>query len=509
MFSIGDFIQEKCTAFANNVFIIDEKGQETTYQDFLDNYLKAIEFYQNSLHFKSGFNFSVIAPNCNNYLYSMFGLQQLYGVAVNLNPNLSLTELAVRLNMASVEVLICTNSIFKQIASLIPQSPIKYVFIIDEDDHRFRSNERLMEGNDLKSAITSSWETAFIQFTGGTSGTTKAARISHYNVLSNVQQLENHFSKYVSILGLQVLVAFPFYHIFAVVFNLMFFMNNGGTCILYKDLRDIEGVLGRLKKYPVNCTVGVNTWYMKLMQNDGFKDFDSSKLVFSIAGGEYVPLSTKNAWKEKTRKPLFSGYGLTETSSLAIISPLNELENIDDSIGVAIHQTELGILSEEDEWIIEDGLQGELVMKGPQLMQSYYNNLEETKEAFFEGWFRTGDIVKRIDRDYYQIVDRKKEMISVSGNKVYPNEVEGILFLHEGVLDVGVVGRKSDKTGEEVIAFVVIKEGAILKQKDLIAYCKSRLTRFKVPKEVRFLNELPKTPIGKTARKVLRESLKI
>jgi long-chain acyl-CoA synthetase len=284
-------------------------------------------------------------------------------------------------------------------------------------------------------------------------------------------------------------------------------MNNGGTCIVYKDLRDVDGILNRLEKYPITFTVGVNTWYKKLMQHNRFKYLDHFKILVSIAGGEYVPVDTKNDWKSLTGKTLYSGYGLTETSSLAIMSPLNVDENIDDSLGIAIHNTEVGLLGDNNEWIFEDGVQGELLMKGPQLFKEYYNNEQETLDAFFEGWFKTGDIVKRIRGDYFKMVDRKKEMISVSGNKVYPNEVEEVILQNAAVLDVGVVGRESESTGEEVVAFVVLKENIELNELDLLEYCRNQLTRFKVPKEIIFKKELPKTPIGKTARKVLRESL--
>jgi long-chain acyl-CoA synthetase len=265
--------------------------------------------------------------------------------------------------------------------------------------------------------------------------------------------------------------------------------------------------LKRLELYPINFTVGVNTWYKKLMQHNRFKYLDHGKILVSIAGGEYVPVNTKNDWKSLTGRTLYSGYGLTETSSLAIISPLNLIENIDDSLGIAIHDTEVGLLGDNKEWILKDEVQGELLMRGPQLLKAYYNNEQETQDAFFEGWFKTGDIVKRVKGSYFKMVDRKKEMISVSGNKVYPNEVEEVFFQNKAVLDASVVGRASEKTGEEVVAFVVLKENIELNELDLLEYCRNQLTRFKVPKEIIFKKELPKTPIGKTAKSVLRESL--
>tara|TARA_Y100000385_G_scaffold66934_1_gene66707 strand:- start:20623 stop:22146 length:1524 start_codon:yes stop_codon:yes gene_type:complete len=506
MLRIEDFIVKKCTEFPSNVFIINEDGVEITYNDFLIQHQNAKEYYRQIIPTIEGFSFSIIADNSPNFLYSLFALQSLSGAAVNLNPNLSLPELLSRLKMAEVEVLVCGGKIYEQIQEIDSELELKLIFLIDEDVTEFNCKMYAKSSKmDLAATFTEGGN-AFIQFTGGSSGVNKAALISHRNVLSNIDQLQGHFTSFIDLTDLRVLIAFPFYHIFAVVFNLMFFMNNGGTVILYRELRDLEGVALKFTTHKINFTVGVNTWYKKLMQLPSFKSRDFSNLRACIAGGEYVPLSTKHAWRKLTGRTMFSGYGLTETTSLCIVSPLSEEENLLDTLGIPIPSTQTAIISDKNELIKSDGVQGELLIKGPQVLESYFNSVE-SDSAFFKSWFRTGDIVERVQGKYFKLVDRKKEMISVSGNKVYPNEVEEIILSFSGVIEVGVIGIASEKTGEEVVAFIVLDREANINEEDILSFCKKQMTAFKVPRKVFLKTELPKTPIGKTSKTELRKLL--
>ena len=468
------------------------------------NILLAKKFIiKNSIQFNS---YSILAPNCANYLFFFFAQYELNKTAVNLNPNLTNHEIKERLNIGKVSLLITTKEIYKKLKPILNNTFIQKVLIFDEDSLRFEEPIII----DLKPQICfknrQDKDIAFLQFTGGTTGVTKAAVITFDNVNKNIEQLNEHFSKYRALNNLHVLIAFPFYHIFSLVFNVMFFMSNGGTCYLYKDLRNTDLILKLLKENPINFTVAVNTWYKKLMQHADFKSLDTSKIKTSLAGGEYVPLSTKNQWQVLTGKPLYSAYGLTETASLAIVSPLDKT-NIDDSIGIPIPQTEVTLLDENENEIKTDNLVGELALKGPQITSSYYKNPQETTKAFAKGWFKTGDIAERINGKFYKIVDRKKDMISVSGNKVYPNEVESVISKLEDVLDVGVVAKKSEKSGEIVVACVVLKESSKLLNEEIVDFCRKFLTDYKVPKEIFRYKELPKTPIGKTSRRILRSKI--
>lgn len=508
MQSITDFVAAKCAKYAKRELLYDDSSKETlSYEMFALNVQKAQNFFRDEISEQSPLTFSVIAPNCPNYLYAVLGLLACEAVAVNLNPNLGDKELVERLRLAEVQVLVCSQSYYNRLMIILPQTTICKVFVLDDTSVKFNIVKQ-KDDQRVQLNLCLPERSAFIQYTGGTSGTTKAAVIRHQNVIENIKQLNNHFNKYMLMNELVVLVAFPFYHIFAVVFNFLFFLGNGGKIILYQNMRDTALIIDLLEQNKVNFTVGVNTWYKKLMQNPAFKRLDFSALRACIAGGEYVPVSTKIEWKELTGKLLSSGYGLTETSSLSIISPLEAREDIMDSIGKPIESTEVRLLDEKDCWIEGLDRPGELVLKGPQVFEGYYNNHEETENAFYQGWFRTGDIAQRVTQDQYKIVDRKKDMISVSGNKVYPNEVEAVIVNLDGVLDVAVVGRASQKSGEEVVAFVSKDVRTELSEEEIVVFCKNQLARFKVPKAVFFLDELPKTPIGKTARKVLRERLK-
>lgn len=495
----------QCKQHGERNFLVLPKNRKISYYDFSQKLIEVNNWLLDENHFG---HFSIIAPNSLNYLLYLFASLKNGGTAVNLNPNLTSTEIKERLNLGEVSVLITTDSIYNKLQSILSETCIQKVFIIDEFAYEFEEPKVINLQSNLKYKNNSKRDVAFLQFTGGTTGTNKAAVTTHTQVLANIEQLNKHFGAYIDLKDLHVLIAFPFYHIFSIVFNVLFFMSNGGTCYLYQDLRDTSLILKLLKENPINFTVAVNTWYKKLMQHAAFKSLDTSKIKTSLAGGEYVPLSTKNQWQAFTGKPLYSAYGLTETASLSIVSPLDKI-NIDDSIGIPIPQTEVTLLDENENEIKANNLAGELALKGPQVTLSYYKNQEETAKAFSKGWFKTGDIAERINGKFYKIVDRKKDMISVSGNKVYPNEVEAIISKLEDILDVGVVARKSEKSGEEVVACVVLKEKSALSNEKIIGFCRKYLSRYKIPKEIYKFKELPKTPIGKTFRKGLREIVQL
>jgi len=286
----------------------------------------------------------------------------------------------------------------------------------------------------------------------------------------------------------------------------MFFVRHGGCCIINADLRNIDLIIDLIHEQKPNFIVGVNTWYKKLMQNKRFEQIKENIFRVCLAGGEFVPLSTKYKWREKTGHTLYSAYGLTETSSLAIVSELNS-DNIDDSIGVAIPGTQIKLYDSVNREITKFNELGEITIRGPQLTSEYFNNEKETTDAFIDGWFKTGDIAVKLNERTFKIVDRKKDMISVSGNKVYPNEVEEVLLKLPCIIDAAVVGKFSQKTGEEVVACLVLDNIVKCSDQNIMNHCKKFLSRFKVPKIIYRYQELPKTPIGKTARIELRKQI--
>lgn len=504
MNNIIDLIESKSKEFGVKPFIKDTFGNEISYKKFYEKIISTYNFLQRKQIVFSNRAFSIIAPNSAEYLFFLFALQKMGNTAVNLNPALTKSEIVTRLNLADVELLVTTQAIFKDLQEIIEQTKIGIVILYDPGEIRDEAVEFIRLSKPLGSQTPNIKHVAFLQFTGGTSGNTKAAAISHQNVLSNVDQLSLHFESYIKMENQQAIIAFPFYHIFSIVFNLLFFLNRGGSCILFADLRNTDTVIDIFKMHRITFTVGVNTWYKRLMNHEKFSELNLSSLSCSIAGGEYVPVSTKESWMKLVKKPLYSAYGLTETSALAIVSPIDET-NIDDSLGIALPGTQVTLLNENNEEIKEDGYLGEIALKGPQLTTLYYKNEQETNNAFANNWFKTGDTAERVDGKFYKFIDRKKDMISVSGNKVYPTEVEEIISRIEKVLDVGVVAKISERSGEEVAACIVVKPGAELADEEIINYTKQFLAQFKVPKYIYRYQELPKSPIGKTLRRALKE----
>lgn len=501
MNNIYEIILSASKKYSKNVLFSNEKGIELTYENFINQIDNAFRFFD-EVYNETQFNFSIICPNCPNYLYVLFSLLRKKCTAVNLNPNLSQQELIDRLSLAEVSVIFTTKSIYHRIKDFFKSYSLHNIYIIDDDDINFNVLESIPYDSSIK-ANRNQNELAFLQFTGGTTGIIKAAAISHQNVIANIKQLSLHFEKYNKIKSYILLITFPFYHIFSVVFNFLFFASNGSKMVLFKDLRNFEYIIAKLSQHQVTFIVGVNTWYNKLMQHPNFLSLNTKNIELCFAGGEYVPLVTKEKWKRMTGKELYSAYGLTETCSLSIISPLDN-SNIDDSIGEAIPGTEVVLLDENNNVINENNTHGEIALKGFQITNQYYNNIMETQNSFYDGFFKTGDIAIKLENRFYRIVDRKKDMISISGNKVYPNEIEEALIKLNGVLDVAIVGKLSAKTGEEIVAYLVVDEQVITLD-EIVLFCKQNFTKFKVPKEYVLLHELPKTPIGKTYRKELRE----
>jgi long-chain acyl-CoA synthetase len=501
-----NWITYKCKEFSNNSLLILENGSSVTYASFKNEVDACSQFLHKHKLNDTLQHFSIIAPNCPQYLYFLFACIQDGHNAVNLNPNLSPNEIKLRLLQAKVDYLFITKSSFLIIQDIVNETFIKKIYIINEEETHFSIPEIINTGNTAIVGKDLNIKGSFLQFTGGTSGVNKAAIISQSNILNNIQQLENHLSKDLDLNELRILIAFPFYHIFSIVFNVLFFASQGASCILYKDLRNTDLIIALLNQHKINFTVGVHTWYKKIMQHPQFLSIPFHQIRASFAGGEYVPLSTKQQWQASSGKSLYSAYGLTETSSLAIMSPLNT-SNMDDSIGIALPFTEVTLFDENNLEILQEGFAGEIALKGPQVTQAYFENEEETQQAFHNNWFKTGDIAVRLPGNFYKIVDRKKDMIAVSGNKVYPNEVEEVLLKLPYVLDVGVVGKFSEKSGEEVCACVVINANTIVNDEEMIHFCKEYLSSYKLPKTIVRYKELPKTPIGKTARRILKEEI--
>jgi len=356
---------------------------------------------------------------------------------------------------------------------------------------------------DLPSVDLDQDDLAFLQYTGGTTGVAKGAMLTHGNIVANMLQSAAWLGDGVKPGHEIIITALPLYHIFALTANCLVFFNFGGLNYLITDPRDMKGFVKELNKVPFTAITGVNTLFNGLLNTPGFPQVDFGPLRMTLGGGMAVQRSVAERWKEVTGVTLLEAYGLTETSPAACINPM-DLEAYNGCIGLPISSTDCRVL-DEDGKVLPPDEPGELCIRGPQVMKGYWQRPEETEKVMTEdGFLRTGDMAVMTEDGYFRIVDRKKDMILVSGFNVYPNEIEEVVSAHPGVLEVAAIGLPHPKSGE-VVKICVVKKDSGLDEKTLIDYCKEELTAYKVPKEVEFFDELPKTNVGKILRRELRD----
>jgi len=366
-------------------------------------------------------------------------------------------------------------------------------------------NNALAKGSkqSLKPVDINGDDVAFLQYTGGTTGLAKGAIILHRNMVANVAQAEQWMGPEIDKGNELILTPLPLYHVFALMSNCLVFIKQGGKNVLITNPRDIPALVKQFEKHKPTVVTGVNTLFNALTNDDGFAKLDFSRLKVTLGGGAAVQRAVAEKWKRITGVNLNEGYGLTEASPVVSITPLDQ--DYTGSIGLPIPSTDVSIRNDEGKEL-PVGEPGELCVKGPQVMAGYWNKPEENEKTFFEGgWLRTGDVAKMDDKGFFYIVDRKKDMILVSGFNVYPNEIEDVVAGHPKVMEAACVGVEDEKTGEAVKVFVVKKDDS-LTDKELIEFCRKELTGYKVPKQVTFLDELPKSNVGKILRKDLRSS---
>ncbi|MEM9172759.1 MAG: AMP-binding protein, partial [Pseudomonadota bacterium] len=345
---------------------------------------------------------------------------------------------------------------------------------------------------------------AFLQYTGGTTGVAKGAMLSHSNLVHNIQQttawLPEAFAKTVPV----AICALPLYHIFSLQGNCLAIMKMGGYNVLIPNPRDMDGFVKELKQYPFTYFTGVNTLFNGLLNHPEFGNVDFSHLMITLGGGMAVQRAVAERWQDVTGTPLIQAYGLTETSPGAVINPFVEKQDFTGAIGLPISSTEVGIF-DDDGNELGIGEVGEICIRGPQVMEGYWQRSEETAKVMLDDWLRTGDIGRMDSDGYVFIEDRKKDMILVSGFNVYPNEIEDVVAQMDGIIEVAAVGKPDEKSGEIVKLFVVVDDESV-DQARIISHCRDNLTGYKVPKEIVFKDELPKTNVGKILRRELRDN---
>ncbi len=346
---------------------------------------------------------------------------------------------------------------------------------------------------------------AFLQYTGGTTGVAKAAMLSHGNLIANILQCTAWVSPFLYANPRRMITALPLYHIFSLTVNLFCFFYLGGCNVLVPNARDLTGLLRLMRKKPFTALTGVNTLFKKLLQHPDFSKVDFSPCDAIIAGGMALQTSVAEEWQQRTGKVIIEGYGLTETSPVVCVNRLNEPRHT-GTIGLPIPGTEIAVVDDNDAFL-PPNTPGEFCVRGPQVMIGYWERPDENQKVFLPGgWVRSGDIAIMDEKGFTRIVDRKKELILVSGFNVYPSEVENVLMEHPRIIEAAVVGIP-DLNSTEVPKAYVVRNDIRLTEEEVRAYCEQKLSRYKVPKEVVFIDEIPKSPVGKILRRLLRDSV--
>jgi len=508
-------------------------GKSLTFTE-LDTLSAAFGGWLQGMGCKPGTRVALMMPNILQYPVCLFGALRAGCTVVNVNPLYTARELEHQLNDSGAEVLVCLEnfaSVFEQVRgrTKVRQTVLTSVgellsfkgLLVDFVLRRvkkvvpkfsipgaIRLSDALAEGRKrtLEQLPIGPDDIAFLQYTGGTTGVAKGAMLLQRNIIANLLQARAWVQPFLGDKREVIITPLPLYHIFSLTANCLVFMTLGGENVLIPNPRDIPGFIKEMAKYRFTAFTGVNTLFNALVNNAEFRKLDFSALRLTLGGGMAVQEAVAVKWKEITGVPLIEAYGLTETSPAATINPL-DLPEFNGSIGLPISSTEI-ILRDDAGHAVPLGQPGEICVRGPQVMAGYWQRQDETDKVIDrEGWFATGDIGVMDERGYVKIVDRKKDMILVSGFNVYPNEIEAVVAMHPGVLECAAVGVPDRKSGEAVKLFIV-KGDASLTAESVLTFCREHLTGYKLPRDIEFRAELPKTNVGKILRRELRDEAK-
>ncbi|MGD9265422.1 MAG: AMP-binding protein [Lysobacterales bacterium] len=528
--SIVDLFEESCEKYADRV-AYHNMGAEITFADleFLSrNFAAALQ----DMGMEPGDRIALMMPNLLQYPVALFGALRAGLVVVNTNPMYTARELRHQLLDSGAKAIVVVENFAAVLEKVRDEVPLEHVITTSVGElldfpksllvnFVLRYVKKTVPAWNLPGAVTfqevldrgvklplrpvniAIEDVAFLQYTGGTTGVAKGAMLTHRNIVANLLQARAWLA-HLDTDNEIIITALPLYHIFALTANCLTFMYLGGTNILITDPRNMPAFVKELGKHPFTAITGVNTLFNALLHTDGFADLDFSTMKLTLAGGMALQQAVAEHWKKVTGVTLVEAYGLTETSPAACINPI-DLADYNGCIGLPISSTE-GAVKDDDGNILPVGEVGELCIRGPQVMKGYWRRPEATAEVLDEdGWLHTGDVAFMNPEGYFKIVDRKKDMILVSGFNVFPNEIEDVVALHPKVLEVAAIGVPDEKSGEVVSLFVVKKDPS-LDEEELKAFCKENLTGYKRPRYIEFRDELPKTNVGKILRRELRES---
>lgn len=507
-------------------------GQTLTYRGLEQQSRAFAAYLQHDLQLQPGDRVALMMPNLLQYPIALFGVLRAGLIAVNVNPLYTPRELEHQLKDSGAKAIVIVSNFAHTLEQVVFKTGVQHVILTRMGDHLgfakgtlvnfvVKYIKKLVPKYHLPNAISfrralskgqhlqyikprlQPDDLAFLQYTGGTTGVAKGAMLTHRNMLANVEQCLGVYGPVLHPGQELVVTALPLYHVFALTVNGLLFLRLGGCNLLITNPRDIPGFVSELKQYQPTCIIGVNTLFNALLNNEAFCQHSMPHLRLVIGGGMSVQHAVAERWQATTGTKLLEGYGLTECSPLVSVCPY-DLEGYNGSIGLPVCSTEARIVDDEGREILALEQSGELQIRGPQVMKGYWQRPEATAEVMKDGWLSTGDVVVWQEQGFIRIVDRKKDMILVSGFNVYPNEVEDVVAMHPKVLEVAAVGVPSPQTGEMVKIYVV-KRDASLNEATLMAHCRKHLTAYKVPKLIEFRSELPKSNVGKILRRVLRD----
>lgn len=528
--SLVDLVEQATQRYADQTAFIN-MGQPLSYRQLEQKSRAFAAYLQSELGLKKGDRVALMMPNLLQYPVALFGVLRAGMVVVNVNPLYTPRELKHQLNDSGASAIVIVSNFAHTLEKVVAETSVQHVILTRLGDQlrpvkgtlvnfvvkyikkmvpkyhlpgavSFR--HALQRGETLsyqRPSVTND-DLAFLQYTGGTTGIAKGAMLTHRNMQANLEQTKATYGKLLRDGKENVVTALPLYHIFALTVNCLLFLELGGQNLLITNPRDIPGFVKSLSKFPFTAITGVNTLFNALLNDAQFNKLDFSTLRLSAGGGMAVQKAVAERWEKLTGHYLLEGYGLTECSPLVSVNPYDITEHT-GSIGLPVPSTDVRVVDDEGN-DVEPGAPGELWIRGPQVMAGYWQRPDATNEVLKNGWLLSGDIVTVDPQGFIRIVDRKKDMILVSGFNVYPNEIEDVLMQHPKVREAAAIGVPSDLSGEAVKVCVVKKEASLTKE-ELLDHCRRQLTGYKVPKIIEFRDELPKSNVGKILRRELRD----
>ncbi|MFJ5431376.1 long-chain-fatty-acid--CoA ligase FadD [Pectobacterium actinidiae] len=531
--SLIDMFENGVRRYADRPAFIN-MGEVMTFRKLEERSRAFAAYLQNQLKLQKGDRVALMMPNLLQYPVALFGVLRAGMVVVNVNPLYTPRELEHQLKDSGASTIVIVSNFAHTLEKVVHNTAVKHVILTRMGDQLSTAKgtlvnfvvkyiKRLVPKYHLPDAISFrrvlqegrrqqyvrpdiiNSDLAFLQYTGGTTGVAKGAMLTHRNMLANLEQCKGAYGAVLQEGNELVVTALPLYHIFALTVNGLLFLELGGQNLLITNPRDIPALVKELKQYPFTAITGVNTLFNALLNNKEFHELDFSTLRLSVGGGASVQQAVAERWEKTTGKHLLEGYGLTESSPLVSGNPY-DLKHYSGSIGLPVPSTDVRIIGDDGN-DAGPGEAGELWVRGPQVMLGYWQQPAATDDVLKDGWLATGDIVTSDDEGFLRVIDRKKDMILVSGFNVYPTEIEDVISRHPNVSESAVIGVENEASGEAVKAFVVRRDNSLTKE-ELITHCRRNLTGYKVPKEIEFCDDLPKSNVGKILRRELRDEKK-